>query len=129
MGRVAVWDLLQLLHFTIDHSDTFLMYTSQLTHCLQVFAAVSSFPWAPSGYHDPQYKRDMQVAALVHDVGKLLTRFCCVRSKACPPPCMHRRPPAPHLSRPHLAGWTSLVQYVVGALEGLEGVLFARTSG
>lgn len=75
VGRVAVWDLLQLLHFTIDHSDTFLMYTSQLTHCMQVFAAVSSFPFHLQGYHDPGYKRDMQVAALMHDVGKLLTIF------------------------------------------------------
>lgn len=80
VGRVAVWDLLQLLHFTIDHSDTFLMYTSQLTHCMQVFAAVSSFPFHLQVHrgelqNHPSYKRDMQVAALMHDVGKLLTVF------------------------------------------------------
>ena len=35
LGEVRLWDLLQLLHFTIDHSDPYLRYTSQFTHCLQ----------------------------------------------------------------------------------------------
>ena len=33
---VRVLDMLLLLHYTIDHTDTFLYYTSQLIHCLQV---------------------------------------------------------------------------------------------
>ena len=28
LGSVGVWDLLHLLHFTIDHTDTVLRYTS-----------------------------------------------------------------------------------------------------
>lgn len=36
VGATKVWDLVQLLHFTIDHTDVALMYTSQLIHCLQV---------------------------------------------------------------------------------------------
>ena len=72
IGRVAIWDLLHLLHFTIDHTDTVLMYTSQLIHCLQVYASVrdSTFPHAAS---DATYKRDLMLAALIHDIGKLLT--------------------------------------------------------
>lgn len=74
VGRVAMWDLLHLLHFTIDHTDTVLMYTSQLIHCLQVYASVrdSTFSAAEA---DPTLKRDLMLAALVHDVGKLLTLF------------------------------------------------------
>ena len=37
LGRLHVWDLMQLLHFTIDHSYHILHYTSQLIHCLQVY--------------------------------------------------------------------------------------------
>ena len=88
IGRVKVLDLLFLLHFTIDHTDTFLGYTSQLIHCLQVFSAVShplqSFTRSKNArYHYPgstavelaRYARDMRASALIHDVGKVLTLF------------------------------------------------------
>ena len=35
-----MWELLQLLHFTVDHSDGKLHYTSQFIHCLQVFNGI-----------------------------------------------------------------------------------------
>lgn len=142
MGEVDLLDILHLLHFTIDHTDTYLMYTSQFIHCLQVFVGVNveannhaaaeavaagssgnvvcrmdvpnscmvledaparrlAEVTAPqsgwrraraydvrrldegrrlaerAGGHtrDREYWRDMQVAALVHDVGKLLSVF------------------------------------------------------
>ena len=70
--EVPAWDLLQLLHFTIDHTDRRLLYTSQFVHCLQVFRGVSRFRFSNQ---DAQYRRDMQLAALVHDLGKVLTLF------------------------------------------------------
>lgn len=72
LGSVGVWDLLHLLHFTIDHTDTVLRYTSQFIHCLQVYQTVLADPMPE---HDDTYRRDMRIAALVHDFGKLLTVF------------------------------------------------------
>lgn len=74
IGEVNVWDLLMLLHFTIDHSDSLLHYTSQFVHCLQVYGMVSRTEF-PSDQYDAEYKADMQIVALVHDLGKLLTVF------------------------------------------------------
>ena len=56
VGRVRVLDLLLLLHFTIDHTDTYLTYTSQLIHCLQVHpprrtAAAAACPPLPPFPH------------------------------------------------------------------------------
>ena len=59
LGEVRAWDLLQLLHFTIDHTDDLLMYTSQFIHCLQVYAGVSR---APFKGRDARWRRDMQIA-------------------------------------------------------------------
>lgn len=74
LGRLHVWDLMQLLHFTIDHSDHILHYTSQLIHCLQVYNGITRTTFDPNKY-DARYQRDMQLAALIHDLGKLLTLF------------------------------------------------------
>ena len=92
LGRVDAWDLLRLLHFTIDHTDRFLMYTSQLIHCLQVFAGVQREVRVREGPRGRRgggrgrggrgvagftkaYRSDMLVSALVHDLGKTLTLF------------------------------------------------------
>jgi len=72
LGQVDVWSLLHLLHFTIDHTDGKLFYTSQFIHCLQVYAAVRADPMPE---RDAEYRRDMRIAAIVHDMGKLLTLF------------------------------------------------------
>ena len=62
VGNVQLLDLLLMLHFTIDHTDTKLMYTSQLIHCLQVSdrpcPLVSAFTFSLlrshiSSYHFP----------------------------------------------------------------------------
>lgn len=74
IGEVNVWDLLMLLHFTIDHSDSLLHYTSQFIHCLQVYGMVRRTAF-PQDQYDAQYKADMKITALVHDLGKLLTVF------------------------------------------------------
>ena len=70
IGEVDVWELLQLLHFTVDHSDGKLHYTSQFIHCLQVFNGIRA---ASFGGVDAAFKRDLEVAALIHDLGKLLS--------------------------------------------------------
>ena len=84
IGRVRVLDLLLLLHFTIDHTDSLLKYTSQLIHCLQVFHAVKNLErhsrvqleqMMGVSAADASYSRDLRLAALVHDLGKLLTLF------------------------------------------------------
>ena len=74
IGEVRLWDLLQLLHFTIDHTDGIPRYTSQFVHCLQVFAGISEYDFNRWPF-DFYWKRDMQLAALVHDIGKLLSLF------------------------------------------------------
>ena len=68
-------DLLTLLHFTTDRSDAVLGYTSQLVHALQVYAAVSNATDIIFDERDAQYRRDMRLAALIHDLGKLLSLF------------------------------------------------------
>ena len=67
IGEVDVWELFKLLHFTVDHSDYTLFYTSQLIHSLQIYNAISS-----SQITDKSLKKDLQLAALLHDMGKLL---------------------------------------------------------
>ena len=47
LGRVGVWDLLHLLHFTIDHTDAKLRYTSHFIHSLQVYQTVVADPIRP----------------------------------------------------------------------------------
>lgn len=73
-GRVNLWDLLQLLHFTVDHTDMLLKYTSQLVHCIQAYEMVLATDF-PQPEYDASYKRDMAITALVHDVGKLLSVY------------------------------------------------------
>ena len=72
VGRIKVWDLLRLLHFTIDNTDRFLGYTSQFIHCLQVFNAIEN-DRDPRFDSDPTYREDMLVAGLIHDFGKTLS--------------------------------------------------------
>ena len=72
VGDIKVWDLLRLLHFTIDNTDRFLGYTSQFIHCLQVFNAIESDRDARFD-SDPTYREDMLVAGLIHDFGKTLS--------------------------------------------------------
>ena len=74
-GRPRVLDLLTLLHFTTDRSDAVLGYTSQLVHALQVYATVSKVTDIIFDKRDAQYRRDMRLAALIHDLGKLLSLF------------------------------------------------------
>ena len=50
-------------------------YTSQLVHALQVYAAVSNATDIIFDERDAQYRRDMRLAALIHDLGKLLSLF------------------------------------------------------
>ena len=69
--EIEVWSLLQLLHFTVDHSDGLLFYTSQFIHSLQVYEGVTRTHFDETT-NDPAYKRDMRLAALIHDIGKLL---------------------------------------------------------
>lgn len=76
LGNVSMWDLLKLLHFTVDNTDAHLKYTSQLIHCLQVYAmAHADRTVDPRFETDPTYRDDMLVAALVHDLGKSLSLF------------------------------------------------------
>ena len=62
-GRVGMWDLLLMLGQCIDPSDSSLRCVSQLTHSLQVADSMHAAGIADS---------DLVVAALVHDLGKLL---------------------------------------------------------
>jgi hypothetical protein len=62
-GRVRMWDLLTLLGQCFDPLDQRLGCVSQLTHALQVADSMHV-----AGVTDP----DLIVAALVHDLGKLL---------------------------------------------------------
>tara|TARA_B100000945_G_C20398963_1_gene606311 strand:+ start:77 stop:1234 length:1158 start_codon:yes stop_codon:yes gene_type:complete len=70
-GRVKLFDLLLLLHFTIDHTDNYLMYTSQFIHCLQVYTGIRQSDYK----NDPVIHKQLMLAALIHDIGKLLTLF------------------------------------------------------
>ncbi len=62
-GKIHMMDLLKLLGQCIDPSDTRLAGVSQLTHILQVAETMEE-----SGIADP----NLLIAALVHDVGKVL---------------------------------------------------------
>ncbi len=62
-GDVLVWDLVQKLALVVDPSDENLGTTNQLLHALQVADAM-----AAHGIDDG----DMLIAALTHDLGKLL---------------------------------------------------------
>lgn len=62
-GRVRMWDLLTMLGQCIDPTDRTLGCVSQLTHALQMADSMHR-----AGVTDP----DLIVAALVHDLGKLL---------------------------------------------------------
>jgi hypothetical protein len=63
LGSVRVWDLLQMLAQCVDPTDAGLYGASQLVHVLQVLDAMDD-----DGITDP----DLQLAALVHDLGKVL---------------------------------------------------------
>jgi hypothetical protein len=76
LGNVSSWDLLKLLHFTVDNTDGHLMYTSQFIHCLQVYNAVKADAERDGRFkQDPDYLDDMKIGALVHDMGKSLSLF------------------------------------------------------
>ncbi len=62
-GKAHVLDLLKLLAQCIDPGDTALLGLSQLTHVLQVIEGMEK-----DGVED----QDLLIAALVHDLGKLL---------------------------------------------------------
>jgi len=70
-NEVDVWHLLTLLHFTVDHSDSLLHYTSQFTHCIQVYNGIKGRHFSEEA-HDHTFKKDLMLAALIHDLGKLL---------------------------------------------------------
>jgi len=62
-GRVETWTLIERLAQCVDPTDATLGCSSQLTHVLQVLQAMEA-----AGVEDP----DLLVAAVVHDLGKLL---------------------------------------------------------
>lgn len=66
IGRTHVWPLFDKLAVCIDPTDTQLNCTSQLTHALQVAEGMTE-----AGIRDD----DLLVAALVHDLGKLLLLY------------------------------------------------------
>jgi hypothetical protein len=62
-GKARVWDLIEKLAFCIDTSDASLFCTSQFVHVQQVLEGME---------RDSIQDRDLLIAALVHDVGKIL---------------------------------------------------------
>jgi len=66
LGNVRVWDLIQMLAQCVDPTDAGLYGASQLIHVRQVLEAMEN-----DGVTDP----DLQLAALVHDLGKLLLLY------------------------------------------------------
>jgi hypothetical protein len=62
-GRVETWTLIERLAQCVDPTDAALGCASQLTHVLQVLEAMEA-----ADVQDP----DLLVAAIVHDLGKLL---------------------------------------------------------
>ncbi len=63
IGKVKMINLLKLLGECVDPTDTRLGGVSQLTHALQVAEAMEN-----DGVRDP----DLLIAALIHDMGKVL---------------------------------------------------------
>ncbi|MFN8019519.1 MAG: inositol oxygenase family protein [Acidimicrobiales bacterium] len=63
VGDVRVWDQVLRLAACIDPTDSQLYNTSQLVHVLQVIEGMA---------HDGIVDDDMVLAALVHDIGKVL---------------------------------------------------------
>lgn len=62
-GKARVWDLIEKLAFCIDESDVSLYCASQFVHVQQVLEGME---------RDSVHDRDLLLAALVHDVGKVL---------------------------------------------------------
>jgi hypothetical protein len=62
-GKMRVWDLVEKLSLCIDQTDTSMYCTSQFVHVQQVLEAMER-----QQVSDP----DLFVAALVHDIGKVL---------------------------------------------------------
>ncbi len=62
-GKARVWDLIHKLALCIDETDSSLFCTSQFIHVQQVLEGMER-----DGIQD----RDLLIAALVHDVGKVL---------------------------------------------------------
>jgi hypothetical protein len=62
-GKVRVWDLIEKLGQCVDPTDSTLLCTSQLVHVQQVLAGMRN-----DGIDDP----DLHLAALLHDLGKVL---------------------------------------------------------
>ena len=63
LGRVPVWSLIEKLSQCIDPTDTRLYSVSQQIHVLQVLEAME---------RDGVATREMVLAALLHDIGKIL---------------------------------------------------------
>jgi hypothetical protein len=63
LGRQRIWDLVERLALCVDPTDGRLYRASQLVHVQQVIAGMER-----DGIHDP----DMLVAAITHDLGKVL---------------------------------------------------------
>jgi hypothetical protein len=66
LGKVSVLEALKLLSQCVDPTDNILYLTSQLIHTLQVIEGMEK---------DGICDSDMLIAALVHDLGKILLLF------------------------------------------------------
>jgi hypothetical protein len=62
-GKVRVWDLIEKLGQVVDPTDSMLLCSSQLIHVQQVLAGM---------VHDGVTDPDLHLAALLHDLGKVL---------------------------------------------------------
>jgi predicted HD phosphohydrolase len=62
-GRVAIWDVVQKLAFCVDRTDRTLYCATQLTHVEQILTGMEE---------DGIVDEDMILAALTHDLGKVL---------------------------------------------------------
>jgi hypothetical protein len=72
-GKIHLMNLIKMLHFTVDHSDGGLWYTSQLIHSLQVYEGVRKDKEAIISKYGDEYYVDLLLAGLLHDMGKMLT--------------------------------------------------------